>query len=112
MKCYYYYLSARRSVLQSIVISEDDPLVIVDIDQECEATDDWYYGNQSQPSRQQAWYHVLVHGSDQVTYVAQSNLMKDFSKEKMNHPLVSYFFRKTKEGHYIRNSNPWPETDF
>lgn len=86
--------------------------IIVDVDDECKATDDWYYGNQTQPSRHQPWYHVLVHGSDQVTYVAENNLVKDTSEEKMTHSLLSYFFTKSKDGHYIRNDNPWPETDF
>lgn len=86
--------------------------IIVEVDRQCEATDDWYYGNQTQPNRYQPWYHVLVHGSDQVTYVAQSNLVKDPSKEQMIHSLLTYFFTKNKEGGYIRNDNPWPETDF
>ena len=86
--------------------------IIVEVDRECEATDDWYYGNQTQPNRHQPWYHVLVHGSDQVTYVAESNLVKDDSDEKLTHSLLSYFFTKNKKGDYIRNDNPWPETDF
>jgi len=86
--------------------------IIVDVDQDCMAPDDWYYGNQTQPSRHQRWYHVLVHESDQVTYVAENNLIKDTSNKKVIHPLMSYFFTKTKEGWYIRNDNIWPGTDF
>jgi len=86
--------------------------IIVDADQDCMATDEWFYGNQTQPSRHQPWYHVLVHGSDQVTYVAQNNLLKDTSIRRVKHPLISHFFTKTEEGHYIRNENLWPETDF
>ncbi len=86
--------------------------IVVEVDQECKATDGWYYGNQTQPSRHQAWYHVLVHDSDQVTYVAENNLAKDASKEEIKHSLLSYFFTKDKKGKYIRNDNPWPETDF
>ncbi|MBN1870466.1 MAG: heat shock protein HspQ [Candidatus Omnitrophica bacterium] len=86
--------------------------IIVEVDHECKATDDWYYGNQTQPNRHQPWYHILVHGSDQVTYVAEGNLVKDPSNEKLTHSLLSYFFMKNKKGDYIRNDNPWPETDF
>ncbi len=86
--------------------------IVVDVDQDCTATDSWYYSNQTQPSRHQAWYHVLVHGSDQVTYVAEGNLIKDTSKANVTHPLLSYFFSKTAEGSYIRNENIWPGTDF
>jgi len=85
--------------------------IIVDVNQDCMATDNWYYGNQTQPTRYQPWYHVLVGGSDQVTYVAQSNLEEELLNVKMTHPLLSYFFKKTKEGRYVRNNNPWPETD-
>jgi len=86
--------------------------IVVDMDEECYATDSWYYGNQTQPSREQAWYHVLVDGSDQVTYVAESNLVEDGTIRKISHPLISYFFIQTADGKYIRNDNPWPETDY
>lgn len=33
MKCYYHYLTKKRNSLQTIVIS-DNPLIIVDIDQD------------------------------------------------------------------------------
>jgi hemimethylated DNA binding protein len=86
--------------------------IVVEVDPECKATDAWYYGNQTQPSRYQAWYHVLVHDSDQVTYVAQDNLVKDPSPDPVSHVLLTYFFTKDKNGRYVRNDNPWPETDF
>jgi len=86
--------------------------VIVSSDAYCQATDSWYYGNQTQPDPQQPWYHVLMHGADQVTYVAQINLMQDDSNEKVDHPLLSYFFTQTADGKYIRNDNEWPDTDF
>ena len=86
--------------------------IIVDVDEDCTATDSWYYANQTQPSQHQPWYHVLVDGSDQVTYVAENNLLPDESKASVIHPLLSYFFTKTTEGSYIRNDNIWPGTDF
>jgi len=86
--------------------------IVVDFDLQCNATDSWYYGNQTQPDRNQSWYHVLVDGSDQVTYVAESNLHKDKIKKTVAHPLLNYFFSRSEEGKYVRNDNPWPETDF
>lgn len=86
--------------------------IIVDADSECRATDAWYYANQTQPSRFQPWYHVLVHKSDQATYVAQDHLQQDRTKERIEHPLVAYFFEESSDGRYIRNRNPWPEADF
>ena len=85
--------------------------IIVDIDEACEATDSWYYSNQTQPERDQPWLHVLVDGTDQVTYVAESNLECDENEDKIEHPLLSYFFNETTNGEYIRNENTWPEID-
>lgn len=81
--------------------------IIVDYDPTCQASDQWYFMNQTQPDRDQPWYHVLVHGSDQVTYVAQSSLSPDESPESISHPLVEYFFKESG-GHYVRNDTPWP----
>jgi len=86
--------------------------IIVDIDPNCDATDNWYYSNQTQPNRDQSWMHLLVHGSDQVTYVAESNLIEDNSEESIVHPLLTHFFTKEENGQYFRNDNNWPETDF
>lgn len=86
--------------------------IVVDVDPVCMATDSWYYGNQTQPEKDQPWLHILVDGTDQVTYVAQSNLELDDSKDKVAHPLLAYFFTESKSGEYLRNNNPWPETNF
>ena len=37
--------------------------VVVDRDEFCQADDEWYSKNQTQPNRDQPWYHVLVDGS-------------------------------------------------
>lgn len=85
--------------------------IIVEIDPQCNATDQWYYGNQTQPNRSQPWYHVLVDGSEEATYVAEDNLEKDSSGDKIDHPLVAHFFDEVN-GRYVRNDTPWPGTDF
>jgi len=82
--------------------------VIVGIDFTCEAEDDWYHYNQTQPDRNQPWYHVLVDGSVSTTYVAESNLEPDTSGQAINHPLIEIFFSSFKSGSYIRNDKPWP----
>ena len=51
--------------------------LIVDLDKTCQAADDWYQSNQTQPERNQAWYHILVDGAKHVTYVAESNIELD-----------------------------------
>ena len=66
--------------------------VIVSIDPDCQAPDDWYKANQTQPNRNQPWYHILVDGSQQVTYVAQSNLEYDQLGSPVVHPMLNLFF--------------------
>jgi len=82
--------------------------VVVDSDTSCQADENWYTGNQSQPERDQPWYHVLVHNSMQVTYAAQSNLEADESGDEVVHPYVPYFFSEFRDGEYVRNDQPWP----
>lgn len=86
--------------------------IVVDIDDECRATDDWYYGSPGQARRFEPWLHVLVDGSEQVSYVAQSCVEKDALTQKIKHPLLPYFFTSADNGSYIRNENPWPNTEF
>ena len=84
--------------------------VIVALDLTCEADDDWYLSNQTQPDRDQPWYQVLVHKSEQVTYAAQTSLQADDSDQQIVHPLVEHFFSAFSDGHYLRNDEPWPPT--
>jgi len=81
--------------------------VIVAADAYCMADDDWYESNQTQPRRDQPWYHVLVDGRETVTYVAEENLRPDRSRERVEHPLVELFFSEFADGRYVRNDRPW-----
>ena len=72
--------------------------VIVDID----PTDEWYESvARSRPPRDKPWYHVLVHGSSHMTYVAERNLERDVSAEEISHPLINQFFSDFKGGRYV-----------
>ena len=84
--------------------------VVVDLDQSCQADDDWYLANRTQPGRDQPWYHVLVHDSNQVTYAAQTSLEEDDSLAEITHPLVLHFFSDFGNGEYLRNDTPWPRS--
>ncbi|MCH2207323.1 MAG: heat shock protein HspQ [Lentisphaerales bacterium] len=81
--------------------------VIVDFDRMCQADNDWYKKNQTQPEKSQPWYHVLVHNSGSVTYAAQSSLEKDQSIEQVLHPLIPFFFNGFNKGFYLRNERQW-----
>jgi heat shock protein HspQ len=82
--------------------------VVVDCDTSCEANDNWYSKNQTQPNRDQPWYHVLVDGTATCTYAAAENLEVDLSPLPIEHPLLGHFFIEFKDGSYTRNNEPWP----
>lgn len=82
--------------------------VIVDVDPECRADDEWYASNRTQPPKDQPWYHVLVDGSQSATYAAQTNLEADEEDDPVDNPFVSLFFAGFEGGLYLRNDRPWP----
>ena len=82
--------------------------VIVDFDMRCLADEQWYQRNETQPDRDQPWYHVLVDGSATVTYAAQESLIVDDDVEPITHPLLRLFFRGFKGGRYERGERLWP----
>ena len=77
--------------------------VIIGIDPECEASDEWYERNQTQPRRNQPWYHVLRHQGWEH-YVAEENLEPDDTGEKIDHPLIPIYFPSFHEGKYYQRS--------
>jgi heat shock protein HspQ len=77
--------------------------VVVDRDPVCRADDAWYHNNQTQPKREQPWYHVLVHGAGHMTYVAQTNLTEDPSQEPIEHPMLDKFFKTFLQGRYYKD---------
>lgn len=83
--------------------------VVVGWDERCEASAQWYEKNQTQPSRDQPWYHVLVDGADQCTYVAEENLELDRSGKPVEHHLIDVFFEGFEDGSYIRNDFSWED---
>ena len=82
--------------------------VVVAVDPTCQADDEWYSANRTQPDRNQPWYHVLVHDSTGCTYAAQNSLQEDDSEDQVSHPFIPHFFSAFKDGRYIRNKRPWP----
>ncbi len=83
--------------------------VVVDFDMRCQADDDWYRSNRTQPDRDQPWYHVLADGSSAVTYAAESSLEDDVISAPVRHPVVDRFFEPfdSGAGRYDRNDQPW-----
>ena len=81
--------------------------VVVDSDPLCTAPDAWYQANQTQPARDQPWYHVLVHQSLSTTYAAQTSLEPEPEPAEIEHPLVAEFFESFQGDRYLRNDRPW-----
>ena len=75
--------------------------VIFDVDPTFAGTDEWYETvARSRPPRDRPWYHVLVHGAEHTTYVAERNLQSDSSAEPVLHPLLEELFSELQEGRY------------
>lgn len=80
--------------------------VVVALDTRCMAGETWYNSNKTQPTREQPWYHVLVHDSGGLsTYVAQSNLEEDPSGKPIDHPRIQCYFADFKDGRYELKSS-------
>ena len=78
--------------------------VIVDVDRDFQGTEEWYQNvARSRPPKDKPWYHVLVHGSDHSTYVAERNLEADASLEPIQHPELARFFSHFDNGRYRRS---------
>ena len=75
--------------------------VVVDVDQAFRLSDEWYEEvARSRPPKDRPWYHVLVHGTNQTTYVAERNLGPGGSGQPIEHPLLGRFFDKFSDGFY------------
>ncbi len=77
--------------------------VIVDVDADFQGTEDWYQQvARSRPPKDRPWYHVLVDNSDNITYVAERNLVADDSQMPVNHPYIEQVFGSFSNGAYQR----------
>ena len=75
--------------------------VIVDVDPCFAGSDDWYEQvARTRPPKDRPWYHVLVHGAQHATYVAERNLAPDPAPAPVELPLVDHFFDRFEAGGY------------
>ena len=81
--------------------------VIVDADATFQGSDEWYEQMaRSRPPKDRPWYHVLVHGADHHTYVAERNLELDESGKPIVHPQLEAFFDELRDGVYFSLRKP------
>ena len=77
--------------------------VVVDVDATFCGTEEWYEKMaHSRPPKDAPWYHVLVDGAQDMTYVAERNLEIDLNGKEVRHPLVYAYFDDFQEGRYTR----------
>ncbi len=79
--------------------------VIVEVDTHFRETEEWYETvARSRPPKHSPWYHVLPHGAQHQTYVAERNLEPDPSGLPIQHPLVERYFTEFSEGRYLSDA--------
>ena len=75
--------------------------VIIDVDPVFSGSDEWYDAvARSRPPKDRPWYHVIVEGNSEQTYVAERHLEPDSFEGPVDHPLVKHFFSEFKNGKY------------
>ena len=80
--------------------------VVADVDPEFQGTEEWYEEvARSRPPKDAPWYHVLPHGAEHTTYVAEQNLQIEDDPVPIDHPLVSVAFEEYRDGRYIPRTN-------
>ncbi len=76
--------------------------VVVDVDANFDGTEDWYDTMaRSRPPKDEPWYHILVHGAEHSTYVAERNLESDPTGEPIANPVLDKFFDELHDGVYV-----------
>ena len=76
--------------------------VVVDVDPSYQGSEEWYEEvAHKAPPKDSPWYHVLVHGADYETYVAERNLEPDGSREPISNPDLGRFFEDFRNGTYV-----------
>ncbi len=74
---------------------------VVDVDPSFQLSDEWYEQvARSRPPRDQPWYHVLVDGTDGMTYVAERHLEPDETGDPIVNPLENACFESFRDGQY------------
>ena len=75
--------------------------VVIDVDPVFLGSDAWYEQMaRTRPPREAPWYHVLVHGEEHTTYVAERNLTAYAGLDRIDHPLLEDYFDGFRDGVY------------
>lgn len=75
--------------------------VVFAVDGEFSLSDDWYdQVARSRPPKDAPWYHVMVDGGSQTTYVAERHLEPCEDTSEIEHPLLEEYFEAFDGGAY------------
>lgn len=76
--------------------------VVIDVDPAYEGSSEWYLQvARSRPPKNRPWYHVLVDGTELLTYVAERHLSADQTGDPVEHPNLALFFSDFRDGSYV-----------
>jgi heat shock protein HspQ len=76
--------------------------VVIDVDPRFAGSEDWYEKMApSRPPKNKPWYKVLMHSTDNHTYVAERNLEPDDSGDPIAHPDLESYFIGLSDGGYV-----------
>jgi heat shock protein HspQ len=76
--------------------------VVIDVDPKFQGSADWYQKvAKSKPHKDRPWYHILVDGSAQRTYVAEQNMEQDQEGGPIHHADLNKYFRGFGDAGYI-----------
>lgn len=75
--------------------------VVFDVDPVFSLSEEWYDEvAESRPPKEAPWYHVLVHGQEHTTYVAERHLEAVEAPGPIDHPLIHELFSQYHDGRY------------
>lgn len=80
--------------------------VVVDFDMSFTAKES-IYRKKTLIAKNNPWYHILVDGTDKISYISEQNLIHCNKNTPIQHPMLPYFFKGYHQQHYIRNQNIW-----
>lgn len=76
--------------------------VVLDVDPCFKGSQRWYESvARSRPERNQPWYRILVDGTDEETYAAESDLQPALVCGPVDHPAVERVFSGYASGRYL-----------
>ncbi len=76
--------------------------VVLDVDADFQGGEEWYRQMaRSHPPKDKPWYHVLVDGSDNHTYVAEQNLEPASDLAPIRHRLLEHGVMRYENGRYL-----------